>query len=54
MNERELDEVIVTLLELYSVGDEYGVSAQQFARLLHESVEIACAIADADELPTIH
>ena len=54
MNSRELDEVLVTLLELYDLANDYSVSPQQFAKMLHESVDIACEIADSDELPTLH
>lgn len=54
MNAREVDEIIVTLLQLYDYADDYGVSPQQFARLLHESVDVACEIVDSDDLPSVH
>ena len=54
MTERELDEVLCTLLDLYTLASDYAVSPQQFAKMLHESVDIACEIADSDELLTLH
>ena len=58
----DLDEVDLALLDLYAYGEDHGVSAAQFHRLLAERIAMACLIvseledqiADDFEAVTIH